>query len=70
MSALKYLIWVNSYSKDDEGGQTDVSAETGFVSLTPEQRILITVGLHIAGNGILIEVGQEGYIHGVSEGLG
>ena len=59
MSAFKYLMWVNSCSKEDEGGQTAVSAENSFVSLNPGENILPIADLHVTGKALLVEVGEK-----------
>lgn len=45
--------------EENGSGQRAVSVETGNVSPTPGQRILLTAGLYITGEGILFEVGEK-----------
>ena len=44
---------------EEEGGQTAGFAETGFVSLTPDESNLLATDLHVIGEAILIEVGEK-----------
>ena len=49
----------NVSTDKEEGGQTAVATETGFVSLATRESILSTADLHVTDEGILFEVGEQ-----------
>ena len=49
----------NVSTDEEEGGQTAVSTEIGFVSLATRESISSTADLHVTSEGILFEVGEQ-----------
>lgn len=46
-------------NSEEKGGQTAVSAESGFVSLAAGESISLTTDLHVTGEGIQFEIGEK-----------
>ena len=46
-------------TSEENGGQTAVSAESGFVSLAVGESISLNTDLHVTGEGIQFEIGEK-----------